>query len=211
MDGIRDHAFTRLDTIRAASATNVDAAALNPEVFGFLTPETLLIYCQTKLRGLDEQIQRAMAGQKNRGRAQEALGELSEALDPNGLNGDETGASGKTKRDEVVDKYNKAIVAVGPETEMGKQLAANRDKFLTDASGKRTDIENDDAHVSKDDMRTFTDSVSQMQSQFNREGELEMIQLQSLMSQRQTALQMCTNMISGLGQSSQQIAANVGK
>jgi hypothetical protein len=38
-----------------------------------------------------------------------------------------------------------------------------------------------------------------------------MIQLQSLMSQRQQAIQMCTNMVQALGQSSQAVAANIGK
>ena len=60
-------------------------------------------------------------------------------------------------------------------------------------------------------MKSLSDAVASIQQDVNHEGELEMIKLQSLMSQRQQALQMCTNLVQSLGQSAQQITANIGK
>jgi hypothetical protein len=204
---LQTHAYANINTARATTTASI--AALNPQVFGFLTPETLLMYCQSKIRGIDEQVQRAFADQKSRSKIQQTLGELSSALDPNGFDGNDIGTSGKSKKDEVLAKYDAAIAAVGANSEMGQQLIASRAKFAADASG--TKGKNDSAYVSAEDMKSYADPIGDMQATLNRDGELQMIQLQSLMSQRQTALQMCTNMISGLGQSSQQIAGNIGR
>lgn len=45
----------------------------------------------------------------------------------------------------------------------------------------------------------------------SHDAEIEMLNLQSLMSSRQQALQLCTNMVVALGDSAQRIASNVGK
>jgi hypothetical protein len=56
-----------------------------------------------------------------------------------------------------------------------------------------------------------TDAVKNIQSDLSSNTELSMINLQSLMSQRQEAIQVCTNLVQSMGDSTSQVTANVGK
>lgn len=198
-----------LATGRAAASIGVQANALSTEFYGFLTPDVLLAYCESKIRGIDEQVKRAFAGQTQRNNLSKALSELSDKLSQH----QKVIGEGDTQIKADIEKlYDNAICAAGgPETEVGKELAAQKAQFHATGNGQAQEISGDKGDIADWEMKNFMDSVQRMQSDANRNGELEMIKLQSLMSQRQQALQMCTNMVAGLGQSSQQIAANVGK
>ena len=54
------------------------------------------------------------------------------------------------------------------------------------------------------------DGVKGIQSDINSAAELSMIGLQSLMSQRQEAIQLCTNLVQSMGDQCNKIAENVG-
>jgi hypothetical protein len=198
-------------TFRPSIPTTSNALAIGTAVapsFAFLTPDTLLAYCESKLRGIDEQVQRTFAGQEKRNRLNTALSELSDKLSKHQ---NVIGPDDKDIKADIEALYQNAIDAAGPDTELGKQLAQQKADFHATATGTSTQIKGDQPDIAAWEMKNFMDSVQRMQGDANRQGELEMIQLQSLMSQRQQALQMCTNMVSGLGQSSREIAANVGK
>lgn len=192
----------------ASTQTTAFVASLQPALtFGMLTPDVLLEFCESKIRGIDEQVQKGFLKQNERNANVKSLSQLGDALGhySNGINdGDNRDAA----RADVVAAYNKAIAEVGPETQLGRDLAAERDKFVANVNDRHGEH---DAWVTAGEMRACSETVSRMQQDLNHQGELEMIQLQSLMSQRQQALQMCTNMVQSLNQSSQQIAANVGK
>jgi len=55
-----------------------------------------------------------------------------------------------------------------------------------------------------------TDAIKGVQSDVSNSAELQMISLQSLMSQRQEAIQICTNLVQSLGDQVNKIADNVG-
>ncbi len=55
-----------------------------------------------------------------------------------------------------------------------------------------------------------TTAVENIQKDLNSSTELSMINLQSLMSQRQEAIQLCTNLVQSLGDQVNKIAENVG-
>ena len=188
--------------------------------FQHLTPESLLAYCAMKLRDLDGQVQVAFASQKQRGAMSEKLSALQSGLenakeipDPGAFEGDERIAMQTVHGDAVtkIEKlYNEAVKAAGgAESELGSKLAGMRDQFLANAKGQAFD--GDAPNVDPTELQGFAKDISRVQADLNNEGEIEMIQLQSLMSNRQQAIQMCTNMISGLGQSSMSIAQNIGK
>jgi hypothetical protein len=180
-----------------------------PEAVGWLTPDVLMQYCQSKIRGIDAQVQAAFKGQKSRGDLSKALSNLATELSgrSKGVHQDDQGAKQK-----ITEAYDKAIAdAGGPQTTVGAQLAEQREAFVRTTTGKETNNDEDKADAADWEMKNFLDNASRIQQDVNREGELEMIQLQSLMSQRQQALQMCTNMVQSLGQSSNAIAQNIGK
>ena len=170
---------------------------------GWLTPDVLMSYCQSKIRGIDEQVQKAFTGQQNRNQLSTALGELAQTIG-NYSAGIADGVDGDNPRAAVRAAYAKALAKVGENTDVGKKLKAALDGFEATAGVQNNGL-------STEEMKSQIDAVGRVQADVNREGELEMIQLQSLMSQRQQALQMCTNMVQSLGQSASAIAQNVGK
>ena len=59
-------------------------------------------------------------------------------------------------------------------------------------------------------MQSFIDRLQGCASDLNSNSELQMIQLQSLMSERQTAIELTTNLVQSLGNQAEKIAQNVG-
>ena len=64
--------------------------------------------------------------------------------------------------------------------------------------------------IGKDQLAGLTTTLKNTVGQLDSSAQLEMIQLQQVMSARQTAIQLCTNLVSALGKSSEAIAANIG-
>ncbi|HEY8041388.1 MAG TPA: hypothetical protein VIF15_16395, partial [Polyangiaceae bacterium] len=60
------------------------------------------------------------------------------------------------------------------------------------------------------DVKGWIQELSDVQSTINQGSELQMIKLQSLMSQRQTAIQLTTNLVQSLGDQLNKIAENIG-
>jgi hypothetical protein len=64
--------------------------------------------------------------------------------------------------------------------------------------------------VTGERIQTYAATLKTEQSDLNGGAELNMINLQAIMSQRQTAIQLTTNLVQALGDSSNKIAANIG-
>lgn len=178
-----------------------------PEPFHYLTPDALLSYCESRLRSIDAQVKTAFQRQTDRNGLNSALSVLSNSLSKK--KAIDEGPADEGLRTEILANYDAAIQAAGgPTSPAGVQLAAERARFQATARGTARD--GDTNSVDEGEMKGFGDAVGRLQGDINREGELQMIELQSLMSQRQTALQMTTNMVSALGESSRAIASKIG-
>ena len=59
-------------------------------------------------------------------------------------------------------------------------------------------------------MTSFIDTVQGAVTDMNSNSEIQMISIQSLMSQRQTAVQLTTNIVQALGDQENKIADNIG-
>ena len=79
-----------------------------------------------------------------------------------------------------------------------KDLAPNADGQMT-------------TPMSADTVKRFVDNLKGLQTEVNQGSELGMITLQSLMSQRQMAIQLTTNLVQSLGEMTNKIAANIGR
>jgi hypothetical protein len=175
-----------------------------------LSPESLMFYCESRLRGLGEQVGRAMAHQQKANEDVSALSSLHETLNKysKGVNAQDTigGAQGDAAFGEMVAAYDAAIDKVGRDTELGKKLIDDREKILkTDGKGGPGD-----KCVLEHEMKAMTTNLETMVKDINGNSELEMINLQSLMSQRQAAVQLTTNLVQSLGDQMNKIAANIG-
>jgi len=186
-------------------------ANFTPSEFALLTPEALLEFCKTKLEGLDAQVKSGFLKQQRRNRLSGALSDLVASLNSKAdkASGGVAAVDNNLKQT-IVAQFDAAIRAAGGDQGLVKRLQDEKARFEATAFPPEGQ-EHNDAGVADWEMADFAEAVQNIQSDVNREGELEMIQLQSIMSQRQQALQMCTNMVQSLGQSAMGIAQNIGK
>ncbi len=174
-----------------------------------MTPDALMAYCASRLRGLDGEMATQFEKQQQYRNSSSAVNRLQSKLAdlsnrPNGLKvGD---ADHNATWTEVHDLFNKAMEALPPGSQQRAQLQTTRtnweESFFTDQNG--------DGEVNKEEFTNLASQMSAIAKDLGSSAELDMIQLQSLMSQRQTAIQMCTNLISSLGESAKTIAQKIG-
>jgi hypothetical protein len=174
-----------------------------------ISPDALMVYCETRMRGLNEQMdgffKKQQVGNKNSAKINEAL----EALNNNaaGTSPDNCAAQNKV----MVEKLNDARDLAHTTGDFSTEAALQ--KVIEDFRGKIGQYPGSpkECAISKELMGGVIESVKNINSQINANSELNMINLQSVMSQRQTAIQMTTNLVQSLGEQSKMIAANVGK
>ncbi|HEY1955208.1 MAG TPA: hypothetical protein VGH28_06335 [Polyangiaceae bacterium] len=170
----------------------------------YLTPESLMAYCQSRLQGIDTQVNEAFAQQQQSNYAQQILGQLASSpafqvpTDKIG-GGDDAAAAVQAVKD--------AIEAAKSKLDPNSPAYASLDSYeknTIDAIDTSKDISPDTFN------NTIVGGLSTVQKDLNSSSELSMIGLQSLMSQRQSAIQMCTNLIQSLGDQLNKIAENIG-
>jgi len=181
-----------------------------PSDFGAnLSPDALMVYLSTRLNGLDAQINTIFNTEKSQQNVQTALRNLKQTLQPFDENG---GAAQKQMTQDQMDAINAAIDGV---TALDPQLGANiRQKLEEVGRGlirdhlAGTDV---DLTYSGNEVKATNDYIDGLSKDIESSSQMNMIQLQSLMSARQTAIQLSTNLISALGESSKAIASNIGR
>jgi len=222
-----------------------------------LTPDALMAYCESRLRGLDTQIQQAFCGQTMANHDGECLSNLSNTLQTPSGDLDLNTADGykaawdaysnmistanaiqdpgtranllkaaSTLHDKLTSAFNN-MVGGGTWKDPPFQSDGDIDAFFNgggftlhevDSNGNQmsqmeTLSRTQDAKVTvttqewADDVSTAVKNVSQ---NLNTQAELAMISLQALMSQRQEAIQLTTNLVQSLGDQCNKIAENVG-
>lgn len=199
-----------LDQPAVAAATTMHPGFIAESQF--LTPDALLAYCAMKLRGIDAQVHTAFTSQKSRNATSAKLSEIQKSMQQF-VNIPADGPDREARLASLQKDFAEAIrLAGGPESPAGKRIADIQANLELNARvhGK-VRWTGDEADVSSDELADYAKQLGAVQQDLNVEGELEMITLQSLMSQRQQAIQMCTNMVASLGQSANQVAQNIGK
>lgn len=199
-----------------------------------LTPDALMAYCQSRLQSIDEQAQAAFVSQEQRNGEENDIQQLlkqfqamakgigssghsdkadcealeqSLAAEIHKLEGTDPGSPALPK---LIQTYNDLVYSGS-----GEDLHANppiryihADQFPPNkAAGGNNE---GDGYVSDTEMQGYIDSLQGASSDLSSCAELQMIQLQSLMSQRQTAIQLTTNLVQSLGDQLNKIADNIG-
>jgi hypothetical protein len=169
------------------------AGVNTPPVLPYLTPDAMLVYCQSRLTGINTQCRDIMTRQEKNAKDQAAIGDLVSTLTTyqDGVKGD------WPKIQKIKDAYAKAIDDVGgPQSTIGKELVHDLETLLGDAD--------------KNGIGSLITAAKSHQSELNSSSEIDMIRLQSLMSQRQTAIQLTTNIVQSLNDQTNKIVANIG-
>lgn len=193
---------------------------------GHLTPDGLMLYMQTRLGGLDDQVNAAFDKQKKIESLRKVLGDLSTALskyDPD-AEGDEHNIA------EAQGQIDQALIGMHAIDPGGaKTLAAELDRQgipvpyaelgLLDSeqmppAGSAADRQHgngDRIIISDGELTAVKEAISQNLKELESSAQLEMIQLQSVMSARQTAISLCTNLVASIGKGSEAIVGNIGR
>lgn len=196
-----------MTTTGISGSSYVNATTINYR--GAVTPEALMVYCSSRLHGLDDEMQGHFEKQQQYRAVTAGMNSIQAMLSewsnrPNGYEGNNAAAfeEWNTLHEKFADVYR----ALPPGSSEAKRIHELEDKLsrkvLKELGGKEG--------LSKDDAKTLGDEAGAISKDMSSNAELDMITLQSLMSQRQTAIQLCTNLVSSLGESSKAIAQKVG-
>lgn len=169
-----------------------------------LSPEGLLIFCQTQLRAIDENIQKKMNGQQNLVALEGQLSVIQSQLKDLASGKPDGTAFNDPNAIKALDE--KFVIAISNANASGnKELAANLQhaQDILHAHG--------DNEVSKDEVKDICNILDSSTSSLRSGAELSMIELQSLVSKRATQLQLTTGMMNSIDEGAKAIAGNVGR
>lgn len=165
-----------------------------------LTPDTIYAYCSVCLRNLGARMAERMERQQASIETKRILDKCSQALRlaPRGTGTDKDLALKVTAQ---FDEAFAELERVDPD--LANRLRPTRDNLA------RTVAE--DQCIGEDENKGFMEHVDSFHKQVDDESELGMIEMQTLMSQRQTAISLTTNLLQSFGNQTNTIVANIGK
>ncbi|HSO36601.1 MAG TPA: hypothetical protein VLT33_28945 [Labilithrix sp.] len=190
-----------------------------------LTADGVLTYCAARLNSLDAMIQSRFAEQQQRNAGLKEAGDLITKLSSwsfvaegtglkedakaghQGMGADLAALYNKTNDPQVRQQIEKAFAIV-----TGKNM-------VMDGYGKAADFQLDPSKVTLDvnNIHAMTveqwsgvvNGVKSVQDGLTKDSEMSMIQLQSVVSQRQLAIQMTTQLLQTMNESSKQVIGNI--
>ena len=197
---------------------------------GTLTADTVMLYCATQLNHLDDGIKEKMAKQEAKRDPQTKLGIVKDTL-----GGGELPANAFQRKEDIINAMRAAYKAL-PEGDPGRdrlnrtfheflQTACNSDGVrprgeenlwnMTDQQvheiANRPDLGNNTNKASADEMKGYAATVDSILGDIGKGAELEMINLQSLVSQRQMVVQITTQLIAKMNETAMAVANSIGK
>lgn len=183
----------------AAAASNAHLAEFKEVSGGSLTGEALYVYLQNRLSGIDDQIDQIM----NRQLANEAARKSLQA-------GQEMNAGLPSEGTVTISREELQKILDGlPDHESKVQFAAVYNvKVRADGTINR-DPSVTEFKLSQEDFARATKEVDNAITDLSEQGELEMIKLQSLMSARNSAISLATNLMAAIGKGYEAIVGNI--
>jgi len=197
-------AFADTSTSAATSTDAAQATASDVPDCLSLSPEGLMAYCQSRLQSLDGQMTGIFSSQQTNAKVTQDLNAIASQLSalPSPSSSSSTSITISAANAAAIEAaYTRAINDAGPTSSIGEQLTTDLGTFQTAAQG---------GTISTDKASLLTQNLKNYTGDLNSDSELTMINLQSLMSQRQTAVQLTTNLVQSLGQQTSDIAKNIG-
>jgi hypothetical protein len=168
-----------------------------------LSPEGLLLFCQSQLGDLDQKIQQGMTQQKKMVALQNSIGNIKSLLTEVGLRGKEVVKLTPQQKEDITKAFDQAIKEAKSmgDSDAAKAIESAKSQFLLD----------DNFFVGGDETKAMNDALDTAVGSARSGAELQMIELQGLMSKRATALQLTTNMLNSVNEGAKSIAGNIGR
>lgn len=187
-----------------AGAASFASGAGSPSASGandILSPDAMIIYCQSRLRNLDSQINQKIEKQRQLTEPPASVAQLKQAIQ-------------KCQEAKINDKgcyevsnadyeaVGQAFAAVANDPSLSK---AEKEAIFATKAGFDC---GDDHAVSSPELKGVTDACEKLQTNRNQDAEINMLSIQSLMSQRQTAVQLTTNILASINESTKSVVNN---
>jgi hypothetical protein len=175
-----------------------------PSDYVALTPDSLLIFCQSRLKSMDDVIHKKMDLQQSFVALQDTVTTVQAKLKEYGKAGadDAVAFAGPGKINEVTRLLDSAIATA-------KDCGSNELASSLESVKEKLRAGDDNVLVGEvKDMNTMLDSAL---TTCRSSAEVSMIDMQSLISQRATTLQLTTGMMNSLNEGMKSIAGNVGR
>jgi hypothetical protein len=196
-----------------------------------MSPDALMAYCQSRLNSIDKQARDVFEQQQNLADEQTLLSNLVAQFQP--FTGNGTTDSSNTpaanqgqclQLEEKIEDTIHQISQIDPNSPALNQLMQLHDTVVASGTGPTTDPSNgrvityygpppdgtSDDILGAPEIGGYIQKLQGISSGINSNSELMMIQLQSLMSQRQTAVQLTTNLVQSLGDQMNKVVENIG-
>jgi hypothetical protein len=199
-------------------------ASGSADEFASLTPDALMTYCEARLNSIGDQVNTIFSSQELRNSETTATQTVIQAFQANlaGVNNDPATC---TAIETSLQNLIVHLKATDPDCPGLGALEQTYNNVLFSGTGPTGDLKYQDpdlypAHqatpspdqtYSDTEMQGYVSNLQSFVSGLNSDSELQMVQLQSLMSQRQTAIELTTNLVQSLGDQSEKIAENVGR
>ncbi len=192
---------------------------------GNLTPEALMMYLSERLGSVDDQINTIMAKQKATENARKHVANI-QAIYSGKEEGEQLTPDDQVKiieelaamedpklADRLAADLGLTLTGAEPELSDEQQAVIEAAKgmfgtFLADAPGDTAEDGTELDQATLDQAKTVLDNTLK---EFESSASLDMIQLQSLMSARNTAISLATNMMSAVGKGLESIVGNIGR
>lgn len=185
-----------------------------------LTPEGLMLYLSDRLNGLDDQVNVIFAKQEATEAARSALRKITQEL--SNLKDEADAMHAKIAMPGISEdpKLSQSVQGGAANTE--KRILAALDEleavdpaFGAEVRGQLRQsgqiLAGMEGWYRPSEVKASTQYLENKLKDLEAEAQIGMIHLQSLMSNRQTAIQLSTNLISSLGESHKAIASNIGR
>ena len=196
-----------------------------------LTPDALMAYCKAHLDSIDGQVRSSFDSQQRGATDVARINKVLDALKDAPSNGTDgnfdrcaaletslgSAISDLQKSDPhcpalqgLIQTYNNMVWSGTGGTLDGKSFPGPPFIDVNDYPPDRSQGSQGDKNLSGPELQGFAQAVQDAAGTINSQSELQLVQLQSLMSQRQTAISLTTNLVQSLGDQQNKIAENIG-
>lgn len=194
----------------------------------YLSPNALLAYCGTQMQQIDSQIQKTFADQQKQNLEQQTINQALQVLqgcadgtlDSNGKYG--TNADQCRSMEKALEQTISTIEEIDPNAACLQQLKQIHDNIMATGTGPNDPKlghgyyvgPNDgnptpDDTISSTEMSGFINALQNVGSGLNSDAQLRMINIQSLVSQQQTAVELTTNIMQSLDDATKKVVENI--
>jgi hypothetical protein len=178
------------------------------EGFSGFSPDDIFAYCETRLDSINEQAQNLYVAQQNGQTAQDAINDCANFFKGYSTS-DQTNATNATGSNNIADLQASLQATIDKVTQLcGPNCSALPQLLSTQKQLNATAL---DGLATSDELGSYANNITGAANDINNDSELQMVTLQSLMSQRETAISLTTNLMQSIGDEDNKIADNIGK